>query len=91
MRANRGDGSLRADLERLVGRWKIRADYSDLTAYSTDASIYAIKPKAIVMVEEEEDVAKVLAYAREKGIPLTPRSAGTSISGGAIGPGIILD
>jgi len=91
MRTGQSASSLRADLERLVGRGKVRADPRDLTAYSTDASIYTIRPQAIVIVEKEEDVAKVLAYALKNGVPVTPRSAGTSVSGGAIGPGIVLD
>ena len=48
-------------------------------------------PKAVVLVESEEDIAATVRYAVQRGIPLTPRAAGTNLTGSAIGSGIILD
>jgi len=44
-----------------------------------------------VLVESEEDIAATVHYAVQRGIPLTPRAAGTNLTGSAIGSGIILD
>ena len=42
-------------------------------------------------MESEEDIAATVRYAVQRGIPLTPRAAGTNLTGSAIGSGIILD
>ena len=43
------------------------------------------------MAREPEDVAKVLAYGRRSGIPVTFRAGGTSLNGQAQGDGILVD
>ncbi len=60
-------------------------------AYSTDASPCAVKPRAVAFAESEDDVSAVLRVCRDLEIPLTPRASGTSLSGAAIGPGVVLD
>jgi FAD/FMN-containing dehydrogenase/Fe-S oxidoreductase len=75
----------------MLGVGKVKDDYSTLTAYAVDASIYRMTPRAIVLVESEEDIAATVRYAVQRGIPLTPRAAGTNLTGSAIGSGIILD
>lgn len=80
-----------ADLRRLVGEAKVRDDQPTLTAYAVDASIYKIVPQAVVLAETEADIETVVSYAVRTGVPLTPRAAGTNLTGSAIGPGIILD
>ena len=79
------------DLRRLIGSEKVCDDVPSLTAYAVDASIYKIVPKAVVLAESEEDIQRVVDYAVRSGVPLTPRAAGTNLTGSAIGPGIILD
>jgi FAD/FMN-containing dehydrogenase/Fe-S oxidoreductase len=80
-----------ADLRRLVGVAKVRDDRTTLTAYAVDASIYKIAPQAVVLAETEADIQAVVSYAVRESVPLTPRAAGTNLTGSAIGPGIILD
>src|SRR2546427_3167970 len=80
-----------SDLRAAIGVDKVKDDYSTLTAYAVDASIYRMTPQAIVVVESEEDIAATVRYAVQRGIPLTPRAAGTNLTGSAIGSGIILD
>ena len=79
------------DLRALLGTEKVKDDAPTITAYAVDASIYRIPPQAVVLVESEEDIAATVAYAATRGIPLTPRAAGTNLTGSAIGSGIILD
>ncbi len=83
--------AITADLRALLEPGKVRDDAPTLTAYAVDASIYRVTPKVVVLVESEEDIHTVVRYAAARGIPLTPRAAGTNLTGSAIGSGIILD
>jgi FAD/FMN-containing dehydrogenase/Fe-S oxidoreductase len=83
--------TIAADLSALLEPGKVRDDTPTLTAYAVDASIYRVTPKAVVLVESEDDIHTVVRYAVARGIPLTPRAAGTNLTGSAIGSGIILD
>ncbi|GIW52550.1 MAG: glycolate oxidase [Gemmatimonadales bacterium] len=59
--------------------------------YSTDASIYQIEPVGVVLPRSEEDVVRTVQIAASEGVPIVPRGAGTSQSGQAIGPGLVID
>ncbi|TQM29657.1 FAD-binding and (Fe-S)-binding domain-containing protein [Nocardia bhagyanarayanae] len=59
--------------------------------YSSDASNYRVPPTAVVFPRTDSDVAETLDFAREHGLPVTARGAGTSVAGNAIGPGLVLD
>jgi FAD/FMN-containing dehydrogenase len=62
-----------------------------LEAYSTDASIFKIEPKIVAAPKDKQDLKKAIQFALKNDLPITPRSAGTDMSGGAIGEGLILD
>lgn len=79
------------DLRRLLGSDLVKDDGPTKTAYAVDASIYRMEPQAVVLVESERDIAATVTYAVQRGISLTPRAAGTNLTGSAIGSGIILD
>nr|WP_253788364.1 FAD-binding and (Fe-S)-binding domain-containing protein [Nocardia amikacinitolerans] len=59
--------------------------------YSSDASNYRVPPTAVVFPRTDSDVAVTLHFAREHGLPVTARGAGTSVAGNAIGAGLVLD
>ena len=80
-----------SDLRRLLGAEQVRDDPPSLTAYAVDASIYRIVPQAVVLARNEDDIEATIQYAVRHAVPLTPRAAGTNLTGSAIGPGIILD
>jgi D-lactate dehydrogenase len=82
---------LRGDLEGLLGHERLLAKAGDLVKYASDASPYRLFPQAVVMAREAGDVAKVLAYGREKGIPVTFRAGGTSLNGQGQSDGILVD
>lgn len=86
---------LAKDLCRLVPKERVRTDPEDLQAYAADATYYVrrAKPDAVVLPETTEEISKVLRYAFERAIPVTPRGAGTGLSGGAtpLKGGIVLD
>src|SRR2546426_520640 len=83
--------SIGHDLRRTLGADKVKDDFPTITAYSVDASIYKVVPKAVVTAETEEDIAATVSYAVSAGVPITPRAAGTNLTGSAVGEGIILD
>ena len=59
--------------------------------YSTDASTYQIKPIAVARPKSVADIQALVRFANEYQIPLTPRTAGTSLAGQTVGSGIIVD
>ncbi len=59
--------------------------------YATDASIYQIMPRAVVVPRSSEDVKNVIALAREEGIPVLPRGGGTSQCGQTVNEAIVID
>ncbi len=82
---------LRGELEALLGADRVLSRLGDIVSYASDASPYRIFPRAVVMAREAADVAKVLAYGREKGIPVTFRAGGTSLNGQGQTAGILVD
>ncbi len=82
---------LRGDLERLLGHERVLTKVGDLVKYASDASPYRLFPQAVVMAHDASDVAEVLAYGREKGIPVTFRAGGTSLNGQGQSDGILVD
>ena len=59
--------------------------------YATDASIYRELPLAVAYPKHTVDIKKLIAFARENGVSLIPRSAGTSLAGQCVGSGIVVD
>ena len=59
--------------------------------YATDASVYRKKPLAVAFPKNESDLGKLIAFAKKNKISLVPRTAGTSLAGQCVGPGIIVD
>ncbi|MCF6369738.1 FAD-linked oxidase C-terminal domain-containing protein [Rhizobium halophilum] len=57
----------------------------ELVPFETDAFVaYRRLPLAVVLPKTTEQVAAVMKYCHRYGIPVVPRGAGTSLSGGAI-------
>jgi FAD/FMN-containing dehydrogenase/Fe-S oxidoreductase len=59
--------------------------------YSSDASLYRVVPRAVAFPRDADEVEAALAACRMLGVPVTPRGAGTSVAGNAVGPGLVLD
>ncbi len=84
---------VRDALERMARRIEgdVRADDVTRALYSTDASIYELVPVGVAMPRSRNDVLAIVDVCREAGIPITPRTAGTSLAGQAVGPGLVAD
>ncbi len=59
--------------------------------YATDASAYRILPSAVSIPKNNSDLKKLIQFANTYKIPLTLRTAGTSLAGQTVGEGIIVD
>src|SRR5436305_1497348 len=82
---------LRQKLEALLGADLVLHRVSDLVAYASDASPYRLFPRAVVEARDADDVAAVLRFGRERGIPVTFRAGGTSLNGQGQSDGILVD
>jgi len=59
--------------------------------YATDASPYQIVPQAVAFPKNAGQASSIIQAAAQGGVPVIPRGAGTGLSGGAIGDGLIVD
>jgi FAD/FMN-containing dehydrogenase len=67
-----------------------------LIKYSHDASVLEVRPEIVLFPKDSEDVKNLVKWVNENknsfpNLAITPRSAGTCMSGGAIGESIIID
>lgn len=69
----------------------VRCDDVFLQLYSTDASVYQIRPLAVVLPRHKDDVVATVRYAAASRIPIHARGAGTGLAGESLGPGIVVD
>ena len=59
--------------------------------YATDASAYREVPLAVCRPKNKQDIFRLIRFSGASGIPLIPRTAGTSLAGQVVGSGIIVD
>src|SRR5919198_6619653 len=69
----------------------VRFDNLTRQLYATDASIYQIQPVGAAFPRTAEQASLVIRTAADAGLSITPRGAGTSLVGNAIGDGLIVD
>ena len=81
-------------LKSIAGSDNVSTDESQMEDYSHDETPISKRylPQVVVRPKETGQVAKLLALANKKRIPVTPRGAGTGLSGGStpIHGGIVL-
>ena len=68
-----------------------RADGEARAIYSESAGIQRILPAAVAVPMDVDDLVALLEWAKGEGASLIPRGSGSSMSGAAIGPGVIVD
>src|SRR5256884_2499302 len=69
----------------------VRFDNLTRQLYATDASIYQIEPIGVGFPKGAEQTSAVIRAATDAGVSVTPRGAGTSLVGNAIGEGLIVE
>jgi len=88
------EASVHATLERaLVSQvdGEVRFDAVSRALYSTDASVYQIQPRGVVVPRSREALVRAVQLCAEARVPVTMRGGGTSQAGQAVGSGVIID
>ena len=70
---------------------EVRFDEATRYTYSTDASIYEIKPIGVVLPRTHEDVFATMEIAHQFKVPVLPRGAGTSLAGQTVCDAVVID
>jgi FAD/FMN-containing dehydrogenase/Fe-S oxidoreductase len=70
---------------------EVRCDDLTTQLYSTDASVYEIRPLGVVRPRSLKDVVATVQYAAENQLPILARGAGSGLSGESLGRGIVID
>ncbi len=85
---NHVDEKLVKELKKIVGeRGVIYDDREQLSLYAKDEAggeYYAHMPDAVVRPTTKEEILSIVKLANNYGIPITPRGAGSGLSGGAV-------
>ncbi len=73
---------------------EILDDSQTLETFSKDASIFQIKPQLVIAPKSSQDIQKLIKLVLknpELNLSITPRSAGTDMSGGPLSDSLVLD
>lgn len=82
---------MQAGLSAILPTERILSRPIDLIAFASDASFYRLIPRVVVLPKTIEEIQTLFRYSQEHGIPMTFRSAGTSLSGQAVTDGILVE
>src|SRR5215467_349459 len=81
---------LERELEKQI-EGEVRFDAISRALYSTDASVYQIQPRGVVIPKTREDIIRTIEVCRRHHCPITMRGGGTSQAGQTIGEGLQVD
>lgn len=71
------------------GVWRV--DDAARAVYAEAAGVHRIMPAAVAVPESAADVEALVRWAAAQRVSLTPRGSGSSMAGGAVGPGVVVD
>lgn len=72
-------------------RGALRTDEYSRILYSTDASIYQVKPHGVLLPQTVDDVQAAVELAAKHHVPLLPRTGGSSLAGQAVNRALVMD
>ena len=79
------DSKIIKQLEYIVGKSQVLTVKEDLATYAYDGTTtWSHAPDVVVLPTTVDQISSILKLANENLIPVTPRGAGTNISGGSI-------
>ena len=83
--------SLKEDLQKIV-TGEVTDDATSLEVFSKDASIFEITPQIIIAPKDTSDIKALVKFvSSHPNLSITPRAAGTDMSGGPLSDSIVLD
>src|SRR5437868_12361665 len=59
--------------------------------FANKSLIYKLEPQSVAFLRSAEEASAVIGAGIDAGLAITPRGAGTSLVGNAIGDGLIID
>jgi FAD/FMN-containing dehydrogenase len=85
-----------ADSLRQAIEGDVDAREDTLEKYSRDASLFRVRPEVVVYPRHAQDICTLVSFVKDRrkageNVSLTPRSAGTDMSGGPLSDSIVLD
>ncbi|MFD2144049.1 FAD-binding oxidoreductase [Mucilaginibacter antarcticus] len=78
-------------LQSILPADRVKTELIDVVASASDAGFYYLRPRAVVLPVNEDEVVKLFAFSKQHRIPLVFRTAGTSLSGQSVTDGILVD
>ncbi|MEX1014879.1 MAG: FAD-binding oxidoreductase [Candidatus Paceibacterota bacterium] len=87
--------NLKKELKKII-KGEVDISKNTLEEYSTDASIFKVKPEVVIFPKDKDDLRKIINFVidkkhKNKNISLTMRSGGTDMTGGPLNNSIIVD
>jgi D-lactate dehydrogenase len=82
---------LYAQLSQLFAKEQLFCDDLSRLTKGTDAGLYRLIPKAVVKVNREDEVVRLLQFSQREKVPVTFKAAGTSLSGQTISDSILME
>ncbi|MEO6399018.1 MAG: FAD-linked oxidase C-terminal domain-containing protein [Tepidiformaceae bacterium] len=73
-----------AALSEVVGERNVLWRPEDLIVYEFDGTVESQRPQAVVFPDGAEETARVIRICNRWSLPVTPRGAGTGLSGGSV-------
>lgn len=89
------DNNLLFSLKNII-KGDVEIDNQTLNLYSHDASLFEVKPQAVVFPKDIQDIKNLVKFVNQNkrlhsSLSLTARSAGTDMGGGSINDSIIVE
>jgi FAD/FMN-containing dehydrogenase len=84
--------SWKTELQNAI-KGQVLSDDNTRDHYSSDGSLFVIRPQAVVLPKDEDDLKKLVLFVRKHNhnkLSITCRGKGTDLTGGAVNNGIIL-
>ncbi len=69
----------------------VRTDEYSRLLYSTDASIYQVKPHGVFLPKVPDEIDAAVELAAQYAVTLLPRTGGSSLAGQAVGESLVID
>ncbi|HBK94950.1 MAG TPA: 4Fe-4S ferredoxin, partial [Porphyromonadaceae bacterium] len=82
---------LHSRLTKLFPKEQVFTDELSRLVKGTDAGLYRLVPKAVVKVNTEDEVIRLLQFCSKESIPVTFKAAGTSLSGQTVSDSILME
>jgi len=77
-------GAALKEISHIIGHEYLITTHDELIEYATDATKLKFIPDAVAFPGNAEQISRILRLATKTGFPVTPRGAGTGMSGGSL-------